>query len=185
MKSMQQKFMVFGVTYKSKLPEISQQKRSRKLGLVAIHICLPLDFFNSLNLWYLIIPMACLSTTKWNGVSFQWSLGNSFLHWEILITWKFVSLYWTGFSFFLLPPLGPILPSESRQNDPPSFSMGTVHPIHDDNHHHHCSCVFSTAICQVSSCIHLIYYLWINLVIQILWLSPLCIWRNWDTQMVK
>lgn len=76
---MQQKSTVFGVTYKPKLPEISQQRRNRKEGLIAIHICLPLDFFRALNLWYLIIPMACPPTTKWNGVSFSgdWKLISS------------------------------------------------------------------------------------------------------------
>lgn len=114
MKSMQQKFTVFGVTYKSKLPEISQQKRSRKLGLVAIHICLPLDFFNSLNLWYLIIPMACLSTTKWNGVSFQWS------HWK-LISSLGDSNYLKGCLFILNQIL--FLPASTSWSNSPFWSQ--------------------------------------------------------------
>lgn len=59
---------------------------------------------------------------------------------------------------FLLLPIGPILPAEARQIDPPFSSMGTAHQTQDDSHHHHCSYILSTAICQVNFCIHLMYY---------------------------
>lgn len=55
--------MVFQVIYKSKLLEISQQRRNRKVWLVAIHICLPSDFFDALNLLF-FIPMDCFTNYK-------------------------------------------------------------------------------------------------------------------------
>lgn len=60
---MQLKSMVFKVIYKSKLLEISQQRRNRKVWLIAIHIGLPSDFFDALNLWFLI-PMNCFTNYK-------------------------------------------------------------------------------------------------------------------------
>lgn len=75
MKSMQPKSTIFGVTYKSELPETSQQRRNRKEGLVTIPICLPPAFFKAPNLGYLIIPMPCPPISgDWKLIS---SLGTS------------------------------------------------------------------------------------------------------------
>lgn len=60
---MQPKSMVFKVIYKSKLLEISQQRRNRKVGLVVIHVGLLSDFFDALNLWCLIL-MTCFTNYK-------------------------------------------------------------------------------------------------------------------------
>lgn len=176
MKSMQPKSTIFGVTYKSELPETSQQRRNRKEGLVTIPICLPPAFFKAPNLGYLIIPMPCPPISgDWKLIS---SLGTSdYLKACLFMLKQILSLpastYWSW------PPFW-------SQREWPSFLLHGDSPRATRWHHHHrCSDVLSIAICQVSFCTQLTYYLHNNLGSQLLWLSALYIWGHWDTQVVK